>query len=86
MSGMFSISDIPDATMIAAGKMATAAFFAPLISTSPYNLAPPLIINFSIYSTFIFILHPVLLPKARAPSFWTPQRFWHSSLITIIPC
>ena len=44
--GIFSRRQTPF-TMSAAGIMATAAFFAPLTSTSPYRGLPPLITYFS---------------------------------------
>ena len=46
--GIFSIRQTPS-TKSAAGMMATAAFFAPLISTSPRRAVPPLITYFSTF-------------------------------------
>ena len=40
ISGIFSIVDMP-LTNIVAGSIATAAFFAPLIVTSPFNFVFP---------------------------------------------
>ena len=44
--GTFSILHIPS-ERTTAGMIATAAFFAPLIETSPLSLFPPVITNFS---------------------------------------
>lgn len=46
MLGIFSITQGPSDRMVA-GIIATAAFLAPLISTSPFRLTPPLITYFS---------------------------------------
>jgi len=46
MAGTFSMIQISSAS-IAAGIIATAAFFAPLTVTSPQRRQPPLITNFS---------------------------------------
>ena len=46
ISGTFSILQIPSERM-AAGIMATAAFFAPLMDTSPVKRLPPVISNLS---------------------------------------
>ena len=46
MLGRFSITQTPAARMVA-GRMPTAAFFAPEISTSPCRGLPPVITNFS---------------------------------------
>ena len=48
--GKLLIVQIPS-TNNAAGSIATAAFFAPLIVTSPDRRVPPLITNFSKYIT-----------------------------------
>ncbi len=45
MLGRFSITHFPPARMVA-GRIATAAFFAPLTVTSPTSGLPPLITNF----------------------------------------
>jgi hypothetical protein len=44
--GMFSMIQGPSAR-ITAGRIATAAFFAPLIRTVPFKAVPPEITNFS---------------------------------------
>ena len=46
MFGKFSTVQTPFINKVA-GIIATAAFFAPLIVTSPCNLVPPCITNFS---------------------------------------
>ena len=50
MSGRFSMTHLSAARMVA-GKIATAAFFAPLMETSPMRGLPPLITNFSNWMT-----------------------------------
>jgi hypothetical protein len=52
---------------MAAGKIATAAFFAPVIFTSPRSGCPPLITSFSInelHLPFLFKTFHALLMKA----------------------
>ena len=44
--GIFSMRQTSCASKVA-GIIATAAFFAPLISTEPHSLLPPFIISFS---------------------------------------
>ena len=51
MSGMLSIIHLPLLANTAAGKIATAAFFAPFISTDPLKAPPPLISHVSILFT-----------------------------------
>ena len=46
MLGRFYIVHIPSIKSVA-GKIATAAFFAPLIVTSPFKGVPPVMTNFS---------------------------------------
>ncbi len=46
ISGRFSITQGPSESKTA-GRMATAAFFAPLMRTSPCSGRPPFITNFS---------------------------------------
>ena len=46
MLGRFSIVHTPSIKSVA-GKIATAAFFAPLIVTSPFKGVPPVITSFS---------------------------------------
>ena len=48
--GKFSIVQTPSIKSVA-GKRATAAFFAPLITTSPFNCVGPVTTNFSNYIT-----------------------------------
>ena len=54
--GRFSILQTPFISKVA-GKIATAAFFAPLITTSPFSLVGPLITNLStIYNPLLIKL------------------------------
>ena len=46
MLGMFSIVQKPSINKVA-GKIATAAFFAPFIYVTPFKGVPPVITNFS---------------------------------------
>ena len=52
-SGKFSMCTV-SSVMIAAASIASAAFLAPPISTSPTNGFPPLIIYCSIYTPLVF--------------------------------
>ena len=53
--GKFSIVQIPSIKRVA-GKSATAAFFAPLMVTSPFKGVGPVTTNFSNYITPIYVL------------------------------
>ena len=52
-SGMFSINTV-SSVIIAAARIASAAFFAPPISTSPTNGLPPLIANCSMVYPLLY--------------------------------
>lgn len=69
--GIFSMQQTPS-TIRAAGIIATAAFFAPLISTSPCSVVAPLITYFSNISTFRYCR---MRPAYRPTNF----RFYHKS-------
>ena len=46
MSGTFSIRHLPETSNVA-GRMATTAFFAPEMTTSPFSGVPPMISYFA---------------------------------------
>ena len=67
-SGTFSINTVSSVIM-AAARMASAAFFAPPISTSPTNGFPPLIAYCSIYVYLPFFQEKTQTLKYSIPDF-----------------